>query len=109
MPISKNTPFNVNATHDNSVDATGASDPATKYRLYLNGVNQATWEQDAPVQTGTTPNAITFAFPIGLNKGSYTVEVAAANADGESKSAPMTVVITGKPPRSPQNVTIAVI
>lgn len=94
--IAKATPFTVSADHD-GIDTVG-------YRLYVNG--SSVQEKPASALSG---GVISFADSDGLEKGTYTLHVAAYNDDGESKSLPFTLVITGTAPSAPVNLRIAVL
>ena len=94
--MNRNTPFTVSADHS-GVDT-------EFYRLYVDG-NQ---EQEKPA-SALKDGVISFADADGLPKGSYSIEVAAVNADGETKSEPLTLVVQGVPPAAPVNLRIAVL
>ena len=96
MAIAKNTPFTVQADHA-GVDTLG-------YRLYVNSA----MVQEKPV-SALSGGVISFADADGLPKGSYGLEVSAFNDDGETKSAPLTLMVTGTAPAAPLNLRIAVI
>jgi hypothetical protein len=92
MALPKGTPFKVEADHD------GAD--TLSYRLYINSESV----QEKPVAE-LVDGVITFEDADGLPKGSYDVIVAAVNADGEGRSEPVTLQITGEP-APPVNIRI---
>lgn len=94
--IAKATPFTVSADHD-GVETTG-------YRLYVDGSQV----QEKPA-SALSAGVITFADSDGLPKGSYDLEVAAFNEDGETKSLPLTLIVMGKAPTAPINLHIGAI
>lgn len=96
MPIEKSTPFTVQADHA-GVDTVG-------YRLYVDSA----MVQEKPV-SALSGGVISFADADGLPKGSYGLQVSAYNADGETKSDALTLVVTGTAPLAPINLRIAAI
>jgi hypothetical protein len=103
MALSKFTPFSVLADYDNTPPSSlGDPDPAIGFRLYIDSAQAL--EQTAP---GATTGTVSFSVIAGLPKGSHIVAVSAFNADGETMSAPLSINVTGRPPKGPINVRLA--
>lgn len=94
--MEQNTPFSVLADH--------AGAETDGYRLKIDGV----MVQEKPV-SALSGGVISFADADGLPRGTYLVKVSAFNADFETESDPVTLVITGVPPLAPVNVRFTVL
>lgn len=88
--VEVNQPFRAVFTHD-GVNTTG-------YRVYVDGVQVG---PDAPV-TVLAGGSVSLAVPSGVPAaGTHTLQAAAFNAAGETKSAALTFTVTDPPPPPP--------